>query len=187
MAYFVTGGTGFIGSRLVERLLEKRQGTIYVLVRDSSTARLNDLIERWSMVVGSAAAERVQPVVGDLRRPLLGVEKEQVAELRGKVTHFFHLAAVYDMPATAPRAARVGAARRPRPRLDERRARRLGCGGARADRARAGPRRSRVPPHRPAPAARRRADQRAGRGRARAALRAQHRQTPDRPAAEVAA
>jgi thioester reductase-like protein len=110
MAYFVTGATGFIGSRLVERLLEKRQGTIYVLVRESSKPRLNDLIERWSMVVGSSAAERVQPVVGDLRRPLLGMEKADVAELRGKVTHFFHLAAVYDMTAPAERnnAVNVG-------------------------------------------------------------------------------
>ena len=41
------------------------------------------------------------PVVGDLRRPLLGVETERVAELRGKIDHFFHLAAIYDMTAPA--------------------------------------------------------------------------------------
>ena len=76
MAYFVTGATGFIGSRLVERLLDKRQGKIYVLVRDSSIPRLDDLIERWSVAVGPTAAERNEPVVGDLRRPLLGIEKE---------------------------------------------------------------------------------------------------------------
>jgi thioester reductase-like protein/NADP-dependent 3-hydroxy acid dehydrogenase YdfG len=101
MAYFVTGATGFLGRRLVERLLEKRQGRVYVLVRASSLERLGDLIERWSVVAGASAAKRVQPVVGDLRRPLLGVEQEQVAELRGKIVHFFHLAAVYDMTAPA--------------------------------------------------------------------------------------
>src|SRR5207244_6867802 len=95
------GATGFIGRRLVERLLENRQGKIYVLVRENSTGRLEDLIERWSIVVGASAAERIQPVVGDLRRPLLGVEQEQISELRGKITHFFHLAAVYDMTAPA--------------------------------------------------------------------------------------
>ena len=70
MAYFVTGATGFIGRRLVEQLLDKRQGKVYVLVRENSKARLEDLIERWSMVVGPSAADRVQPVIGDLRRPL---------------------------------------------------------------------------------------------------------------------
>jgi NAD(P)-dependent dehydrogenase (short-subunit alcohol dehydrogenase family) len=101
MAYFVTGATGFIGRRLIERLLEKRQGKVYVLVREGSVERLEDMIERWSVVAGPAAAKRVQPVLGDLRRPLLGVEQEQVAELRGKIVHFFHLAAVYDMTAPA--------------------------------------------------------------------------------------
>jgi NAD(P)-dependent dehydrogenase (short-subunit alcohol dehydrogenase family) len=107
MAYFVTGATGFIGRRLVERLLENRQGDVYVLVRDSSTSRLDDLIERWSMTAGASAAERVKPVLGDLRRPMLGVEKEQVADLRGKIEHFFHLAAVYDMTAPAERNTAV--------------------------------------------------------------------------------
>ena len=93
MAYFVTGATGFIGRRLVEQLLDKRQGKVYVLVRESSQERLDDLIERWGVVVGASAAKRVVPVIGDLRRPLLGVEQEQVAELRGKIGHFFHLAA----------------------------------------------------------------------------------------------
>jgi thioester reductase-like protein len=101
MAYFVTGATGFIGRRLIERLLDKRQGKVYVLVRAGSTGRLDDLIERWKAVAGASAGKRVQPVIGDLRRPLLGVEAEQVTELRGKVEHFFHLAAIYDMTAPA--------------------------------------------------------------------------------------
>ncbi len=107
MAYFVTGATGFIGRRLVERILELRQGDVYVLVRDSSTGRLDDLVERWSMTAGASAAGRVKPVIGDLRRPLLGIEKQQVEDLRGKIEHFFHLAAVYDMTAPAERNTAV--------------------------------------------------------------------------------
>jgi NAD(P)-dependent dehydrogenase (short-subunit alcohol dehydrogenase family) len=100
MAYLVTGATGFIGRRLVERLLQTRQGKIYVLVRESSLERLEDLTERWRTLAGPGAAKRIQPVIGDLRRPLLGVEKERLADMRGKVGNFFHLAAIYDM--TAP-------------------------------------------------------------------------------------
>ncbi len=107
MAYFVTGATGFIGRRLMERLLEQRQDKVYVLVRESSLRRLDDLIERWTVVAGPSAAKRIEPVIGDLRRPLLGVEQEQVTELRGKIAHFFHLAAVYDMTAPAERNTAV--------------------------------------------------------------------------------
>jgi thioester reductase-like protein len=107
MAYFVTGATGFIGRRLVQRLLDQRQGKVYVLVRGRSMGRLEDLIEGWRVNSGASAAKRIQPVVGDLRKPLLGIEQEQVTELRGKITHFFHLAAVYDMTAPAERNTAV--------------------------------------------------------------------------------
>jgi thioester reductase-like protein len=107
MAYFVTGATGFIGRRLIERLLEQRQGKIYVLVREASMGRLDELVERWGIAAGSSAASRIEPVVGDLRRPLLGLEQDRVTELRGKVDHFFHLAAVYDMTAPAERNTAV--------------------------------------------------------------------------------
>jgi NAD(P)-dependent dehydrogenase (short-subunit alcohol dehydrogenase family) len=92
MTYFVTGATGFIGRNLVERLLE-RDGDVYVLVREGSLDRLERLIERWG------AADRIHPVVGDLSAPRLGLSSERVAELEGRVDHFFHLAAVYDMTA----------------------------------------------------------------------------------------
>src|SRR3954447_16259554 len=92
MKYFVTGATGFIGRHLVERLLQ-RDGTIYVLVREGSRPRLEELMSRWGTADG-----RVVPVVGDIAAPLLGVSEEDRAQLEG-VDHFFHLAAVYDMSA----------------------------------------------------------------------------------------
>ena len=47
MAYFVTGATGFIGRHLVQELLDNREGEIFVLVREGSREKLDDLIERW--------------------------------------------------------------------------------------------------------------------------------------------
>ena len=89
----MTGATGFIGRHLVERLLE-REGDIHVLVRPESIGRLDALIHRWG------GAGRIRPVLGDLSKPLLGLDPEQVAELRGEIDHVFHLAAIYDMTAS---------------------------------------------------------------------------------------
>ncbi len=94
MSYFVTGATGFIGRNLVEQLLE-REGTIYVLVREGSRGRLEELKSRWG-----AEDERIVPVIGDLSQEKLGCA-EVVPELKGKIDHFFHLAAIYDMTADA--------------------------------------------------------------------------------------
>jgi NAD(P)-dependent dehydrogenase (short-subunit alcohol dehydrogenase family) len=95
MAYFVTGATGFIGRNLVELLLE-REGTIYVLVREGSRGRLEELRNRWG-----ASEDRVVPIVGDLSQRRLGISDEDLARLEGQIDHFFHLAAIYDMTADA--------------------------------------------------------------------------------------
>ncbi|MEJ5207947.1 SDR family oxidoreductase [Denitratimonas sp. CY0512] len=95
MSYFVTGATGFIGRHLVANLL-KRKGTIHVLVRRGSQKKLDALIERmgWDR-------KRIVPVVGDLAKARLGLNAEKAAELKGKIKHFFHLAAIYDLAADA--------------------------------------------------------------------------------------
>jgi thioester reductase-like protein len=94
MTYFVTGATGFIGRHLVEQLL-KRDGDIYVLVREGSTGKFEALQKKW----GTESLERVTPVVGDLESKQLGLSDADKDKLRGNVSHFFHLAAIYDMTA----------------------------------------------------------------------------------------
>ncbi len=92
MSYFVTGATGFIGRHLVQELVDHREGDIFVLVRAGSIARIENLTKRW----GSG---RVHAVVGDLSQDALGVDDDWIAEHTGRIDHFFHLAAIYDMTA----------------------------------------------------------------------------------------
>ena len=95
MSYFVTGATGFIGRYLVSNLL-KRKGTVHVLVRKGSEKKLDAIADSmgWDR-------KRIVPVTGDLSKPRLGLTAAQVKALSGKVLHFFHLAAIYDMSADA--------------------------------------------------------------------------------------
>jgi len=64
MAYFVTGGTGFIGRFLVENLL-KRGEPVYILVRKESQKKLDALREIWN-----ADEKQVVAVLGDLGKPI---------------------------------------------------------------------------------------------------------------------
>ncbi|MCE3284922.1 MAG: family oxidoreductase, partial [Steroidobacteraceae bacterium] len=97
MTYFVTGATGFIGRFLVQALLQHGKGTVYVLVRPKSVGKLDELRQFW----GKDSTRRVVPIKGDLGQPKLGVAKADVTRLKGKVKHFYHLGAVYDIDASA--------------------------------------------------------------------------------------
>jgi len=97
MNYFITGGTGFIGHNLISELLQKKKKAgIYVLIRKDSRKKFDAQKKAWGN-----GAKRVIPVVGDLTRSMLGVPAKKRRELEGKITHVFHLAAVYDLMADA--------------------------------------------------------------------------------------
>ncbi|WP_439377697.1 SDR family oxidoreductase [Amycolatopsis lexingtonensis] len=88
--YFVTGATGFIGKRLVARLLRRPEtSAVYALVRETSRERLAALSQDW------AGADKLRPVVGDLAEPRLGVDPAGFEHL----DHVVHLGAVYDLTA----------------------------------------------------------------------------------------
>ena len=103
MASFVTGGTGFIGRHLVTHLV-RRRAPIYVLVRKNSLPRLAKLRKVWGV-----DDRRVIAVVGDIEKPGLGIGAADLRKLKGKIDHLFHLAAIYDLAASADaqRAANV--------------------------------------------------------------------------------
>ncbi len=94
MQYFVTGATGFIGKRLVKKLLERKGSVVYFLLRKESAGKVAELRSYWG--VGAA---RAVPVFGDLTARKLGVATEDVKKLKGQIDHFHHLAAVYDLSA----------------------------------------------------------------------------------------
>ncbi len=98
MHYFITGATGFIGKRLVKKLLERKGTTVYFLLRAESAAKVADLHAYWGLTTAEAQTRAVA-IHGDLTLPGLGVSAADVKLLKGKVDHFHHLAAVYDLGA----------------------------------------------------------------------------------------
>ena len=96
MQYFVTGATGFIGKRLVKKLLERKGSVVYFLLRKESAGKVAELRGYWGV-----GATRAVPVFGDLTARKLGVSSEDVKKLKGQIDHFHHLAAVYDLSADA--------------------------------------------------------------------------------------
>jgi len=93
MAYFVTGASGFIGRHVIAEIAA-RGAPIYVLVRTQAA------FERLRRELGPANPS-LRPVEGNLVQPLLGLADATRDSLRGTIDHFIHLAALYDLEATA--------------------------------------------------------------------------------------
>ncbi|XP_050358279.1 fatty acyl-CoA reductase wat-like [Nymphalis io] len=100
---FLTGGTGFLGKVLIEKLLRScgDVDTIYVLVRSKKgkdpTSRIHDMLD--DFVFQRAHEEnpkgihKVIPIVGDMELPGMGLSKEDRKMLISKVTIIINSAA----------------------------------------------------------------------------------------------
>ncbi|ADG98954.1 Male sterility domain protein [Segniliparus rotundus DSM 44985] len=101
--YLVTGGTGFIGRRVIARLLARDpEALVHALVRRESAQKLDALKAGWP------GGERVRALVGDIAEPGFAVSGDLP-----QVDHIVHLAAIYDMAASdqANRAANIDGTR----------------------------------------------------------------------------
>ncbi len=120
MRYVVTGGTGFIGRRVVSQILARSDDAeVWVLVRRESLSRFERLATEGDRAWGDGA----KPLVGDLTAENLGLTDRAVAEL-GDLDHVVHCAAIYDITADdadAARRQRRGHPRGDRPGHEDRR------------------------------------------------------------------
>ncbi|MFE3195523.1 SDR family oxidoreductase [Nocardia sp. NPDC059240] len=92
VSYIVTGGTGFLGRRVVAALLERdKEAVVHALTREASVAKLREMADGWG------AGDRVFPLVGDLAAPGLGLAGGYAEA--PQADHVIHLGAVYDMTA----------------------------------------------------------------------------------------
>ena len=97
--YLVTGSTGFIGRRLMPRLL-RRGGKLAVLVRAASQPGHASLLEAWRETATRHGGE-LEVLAGDLSLPGLGLS----SPLPTGLDHVFHLAASYDLGASEEQRA----------------------------------------------------------------------------------
>jgi thioester reductase-like protein len=102
-----TGFPGFIGARLLPRLLELQPKARYVcLVQERFLPAARDSISQIE-AAHPGLAGRIDTVVGDITSPELGIEPDRARALRESLTSAFHLAAVYDLAVKRDLALRI--------------------------------------------------------------------------------
>ena len=90
---FLTGATGFVAAYLLRDLLEQTGADVYCLVRADDTfhamMRIRNNLDSYGLWKNSYE-HRIQPLVGDLKEPLLGLTPETFTELAASVDAIYH-------------------------------------------------------------------------------------------------
>lgn len=88
----LTGATGFCGAHMIDELLRRTTGRILCLVRASDDEhgmeRIRASHQRY--VLSDLSSSRVQPVVGDLGKPELGLSPSRFEELGSTIDAVYH-------------------------------------------------------------------------------------------------
>ena len=92
---FITGATGFLGSFLTARLLEKTSTTLYCLVRaatpEEGMQRIIDNLTRYGLWHQSYS-ERIFAVTGNIEQAYLGMDRKLYDKLAALVDSIYHCA-----------------------------------------------------------------------------------------------
>ncbi|MBN3925215.1 amino acid adenylation domain-containing protein [Nostoc sp. NMS4] len=92
-AILLTGATGFLGAFLLAELLQETKADIYCLVRHSnfenSNKKLQNTLESYG-IWNEIWNPRIIPILGDLSKPLLGLETEKFQQLASTIDVIYH-------------------------------------------------------------------------------------------------
>jgi thioester reductase-like protein len=102
---FLTGFPGFLGSALVERLLERYPPECHLTCLVQSKFR--PLAEQRLAALEKQYPGRLRLLDGDITVPNLGLEPETLKQLQHETQEIYHLAAVYDLGVTRALGLRV--------------------------------------------------------------------------------
>ena len=102
-----TGFPGFIGARLIPRLLELIPGTTFVcLVQEKFVPAARKSVEEMA-AVHPGTKGRLELVTGDITVPGLGLTELDAVALQKRLTGCYHLAAIYDLAVSRELGLRI--------------------------------------------------------------------------------
>ncbi|GLO65517.1 SDR family oxidoreductase [Oceanobacillus kimchii] len=96
--FFITGFPGFLARNLVQQLLNDYQDNIkhfYLLTLPAELSTAREVLNQ--STYHSIPRDRYSIISGDITKTNLAIETNINRQLQEKVTHVFHLAAIYDL------------------------------------------------------------------------------------------
>ena len=104
-AVFFTGAGGFIGRYILAHYLEEEDCDLYLLEHGRFAWRLRDFLR--TILPDVDQRNRARVIEGDITQPGLGIDAPTLEEMKDRVTHTVHLAALYNLSAPKDVSMRV--------------------------------------------------------------------------------